>query len=1191
MKTNQSTSSKKELSKNLMKQAGQSYVFSWAWFFGGILVLTLLCLSTYGMRTLNMFSMGNQIIGISRGLEEEGNLRGAIDVLASFLVSHPSNPEVWKRQCDLWNELYQSQRMASRDMLSRAIERHKDAIPFLNDESIRDVRERILEMELEMAKSDDHFGQELVTNAREMGNHPLAKKVLAMGVYQRFVTAGQRPAADDLPLDDLLRTAWSLNRGDIDLAVDYAAFLRGIRSDWQGVVSQPLLARDAESRNAEADEIINLMVQENPENTEAYLKRYEYKRANNLLDISQLNLEPDLVKALEYTPHSPQALLYAGLQMFISSQTARSQGKIQEADENREKAHEYFTRTIAANPTFPEGYQLLGKWYMASHQVDQALETWNTGRKRVNSFAPELTGEVAYVSIEQKLYEQAKSAMTELERFYTTSGTRMKGIRRENLSRMNGLLRGKLFLAERYDALAQQTEANRKIEEAQARNIVVDPNLLKLAEDSGLAAESLRSLAYREIHFQLNGLDELYYDRSGVTVISRLTGEGFINLGRLDAEFQQWDNAAKWYEIARNFPLVAPLATIQAANAYERSNRFDASLATLQNGARRYPENPMLRFFYLNALFAQEIAKQEPSTRNYTLLENELNEVAGLQDKLTQPWRLDTMRVQLQYIRGGGTRQVQQECLAQLRELERNAQYADDPQFYAEVASQYSSMGAFDDFNRAVNHVRDLPNGESLYYVRRIEDARRRGDMATALFLVDEALLVVSESEKSRFARIREALENPESVGALDPDEEYGRLKELYDGRRIHDPQTFFELANLAFSRGEVELAKNIEDRLKQIEGEQTGTLWRYLAVRRLVRQAGGDPGSELLNTARAIQREIAGMRPNWDRTYILKAEIEEESGNTSEAIIAYQAAVDRGTRQPVVYRNLISLYYQAGQVDRGEGVRRIAIGIFGAAFFESDNMFPPPYQGYYEQIYRAIQEGNIGSAEELANACIKRAIENREPTDRILDLNTRIGKLFMDSANAASAESFLTSVAEQGGQFVFPLAICYVRMDKVDEAFELFARELEKPTADSVVLVSLLRLSTQAQPSETVSQKIDRQLERLEPLLSGKMETLIQLADYWINRDRLDRAIPIYRKGLEMEPNHLFILNNLAMLLAESARGGEASTIARGEFRENGAKRILLTTPQPRSTYIIRFSGQTTPKPEDFRFLTLPKE
>ncbi len=1195
--TVQSTPTKKDLSQRIVKQAGQSYVFSWPWFFGGIIVLALVVASAFGMRTINVFNMSKQIVDIAKGLEDEGNTRGAIDVLAAFLASRPNSPEAWSYQCDLWNNLYKSRSMVSLDMMNKAIQRHKQALAYLPDESSKEVRDRILEMELEVAKNNPAVWPEAIENARETlqkwNGDPLAMKVLAMGVFNQFLSAGRRPASEDLPLDHLLFTAWQANKSDIDLSVDYATFLRNVKPDWQSVVSSKVLGKEAAERNLEANDVVDVMVRNNADNAAAYLARYEYQLAAKAIELSRTDLEPDLAKALELSPNSPQALRFAGQQMFISSHYAKAQGKTQEAEENRDKAREYFSKMIQVDPTGPEGYMALGNWYMATQQTDKALEIWNEGRKKIGFVSPYVDGEIAYVSIDQKLYDQAKAMIDEIEQFALHFSSRKLGAANLNLVRTYTFLRGKLYIAQRDDALAKRGEALRKIAEAKAKGQSVDPALERLVTESGETAERLRNMASQTIHSQLVVLQEMDYDLSGGTLLSRLEGEAFLTAGRLEAEIQAWDKAAEYYDKARVFPTVAVLATVQTANAMERSNHRETALAVLQNGAKRFPENSTLRFLYLNALFSQEIAKPEPSTRNYTLLENELNEVDKFKDKLAQPWKLDTMRVQLQYVRGGGTLSVQRECLARLRELEGEEKYKDDPLFFAEIASQYSSMGSFDDFSRVVNRVRELPKGESVYYLLRVEDANRRGDSASALLLVDEALSSVPDADKERFARMKIALENPDSGGIPDPDEEFGRLKNLYDGHNIHDAHTFFELGNLAFSRGEVELAKNIEDRLKQIEGEKSGTLWRYLAVRRLVKQSEGYPNSELLNSARTLQREIAAIRPNWDMTFVLKAEIEKETGNINEAIVAYQEAINRGNRQPMVYRDLISLLYQVGRAEDGEKVRRLAGSVFGPGFFDSGEMFPPPYQGYYEQIFKAIQEGNIGSADDLANACIKKALENKEPTDRILDLNTRIGKLFMDSSNAASAERFLAKVAEQGGKYIFPLAVCYIKMEKVDEAFELFVRELEKPTVDPSVLTSVLILSTQATPSDAVQQKIDRQLERLEPVFTEKLETLLQLADYWINRNMLEHAIPIYRKGLEMEPNNLLILNNLAMLLAESAQGGPA-TVARGTFNANEAKRIPLTNSPPNKTYILRFpkpgAGQAAPKPEDFRFLSAPQ-
>ncbi|MDR3182711.1 MAG: hypothetical protein LBT89_07310 [Planctomycetaceae bacterium] len=45
--------------------------------------------------------------------------------------------------------------------------------------------------------------------------------------------------------------------------------------------------------------------------------------------------------------------------------------------------------------------------------------------------------------------------------------------------------------------------------------------------------------------------------------------------------------------------------------------------------------------------------------------------------------------------------------------------------------------------------------------------------------------------------------------------------------------------------------------------------------------------------------------------------------------------------------------------------------------------------------------------------------------------------------------------------------------------------------------------------------------------------DILIPLADYWIVRGKPERAIPLYRRGLQSQPDSLLFQNNLAMLLS----------------------------------------------------------
>jgi tetratricopeptide (TPR) repeat protein len=47
--------------------------------------------------------------------------------------------------------------------------------------------------------------------------------------------------------------------------------------------------------------------------------------------------------------------------------------------------------------------------------------------------------------------------------------------------------------------------------------------------------------------------------------------------------------------------------------------------------------------------------------------------------------------------------------------------------------------------------------------------------------------------------------------------------------------------------------------------------------------------------------------------------------------------------------------------------------------------------------------------------------------------------------------------------------------------------------------------------------------------------EMIVPLADYWIVRGKPERAIPLYEKGLEKEPESILFQNNLAMLYSQT--------------------------------------------------------
>jgi exosortase len=99
---------------------------------------------------------------------------------------------------------------------------------------------------------------------------------------------------------------------------------------------------------------------------------------------------------------------------------------------------------------------------------------------------------------------------------------------------------------------------------------------------------------------------------------------------------------------------------------------------------------------------------------------------------------------------------------------------------------------------------------------------------------------------------------------------------------------------------------EEIENRLKKIEGDD-GTLWRAYRARRLLAESNelDDPQ---LREAERLTREIAGLRPTWQRRYVLQGTLARQKNQLDEAIAAYQQAVRLGNHNIGLSEELIDL-------------------------------------------------------------------------------------------------------------------------------------------------------------------------------------------------------------------------------------------------------------------------------------------
>src|SRR5581483_449795 len=83
------------------------------------------------------------------------------------------------------------------------------------------------------------------------------------------------------------------------------------------------------------------------------------------------------------------------------------------------------------------------------------------------------------------------------------------------------------------------------------------------------------------------------------------------------------------------------------------------------------------------------------------------------------------------------------------------------------------------------------------------------------------------------------------------------------------------------------------ETRLKTIEGND-GTLWRAFRARRLLVESS-EVDDPRLHEAERLVREIANLRPSWQRRYVLQGVLARKQNQLDEAIAAYQQAIRLG--------------------------------------------------------------------------------------------------------------------------------------------------------------------------------------------------------------------------------------------------------------------------------------------------------
>ncbi|MDR2171915.1 MAG: hypothetical protein LBP59_17360 [Planctomycetaceae bacterium] len=901
--------------------------------------------------------------------------------------------------------------------------------------------------------------------------------------------------------DELLDKVYNLRKADLEIATCYAGFIIDAANKNFAESASISLKNKSEAERVEfAQKIINDMVELNKDSVIAYLTRYnfnsrfdKYVRKRPLED----RLDGDLDAVLKIDPDNTEGLILAGRYTFRQSITARLSGKNKLADDLRVKALAYLERAVEKNPNMDIAYQFLGDFYQSNGDIAGAIRTWEKGIDRSLPYAnPELVGRVVIALISTKEFEKARKVLAYLDSYLVERNMaylqRVKEIRSFLLARLDAYEGWAL----RAKAMSIKDKKDPKNAEEVKRLFATSVKKLSDATQILVRDFSIVSASYAKI--QNSAIES-------ASIYSQIISESALLLGRLMADQGKLDEAVEYYKKATQINRVAQAASIAAAGIYQQQGNQRASLNVMEEAVRRDMDNVVLRFLYTQSLFRYCMVANTITEADLDKLREHLQYLETKRAELSAPWIIDIAIIQIEITRAslkGNPDEINKatlDAVQKFKKIERRQMprqfdkdgkqlptttYSQHLPFMASIASIYASTLQKDEYERILSEIRSMKDGEYTYFAERIRDATRRGDNESITDIITNEVPKsdkLTETQKERF----KVLLQPRA------DNNISLASKIYEGLKttfettpdVMGPSSLFTLANYEIDQDNIEKATELRDRIKALEGEKTGTFWRYIQARILLKSKT-PPYNEL----RDLQKTIMSIRSDWDLAYLLKAAIEESAASgkrldpeTEHQILeAYREAINRGNMLPFVWGRFIALLESTGRLDEARSFRVTAR--LQNIVLDIEGIFPQPYQRMYNLVADQIDKKEIKDADKTAQRCITLAESRGESKDFIASLHRKLGKLFLDNDIFDSAIRHLRTVAASGGIDVYPLAVTLAKADRVDEAFTLLLDEIDRfPSMTPALLTSTLMLLEQKQPSEKVFERIDKLMNRIE--------------------------------------------------------------------------------------------------------------
>lgn len=634
-----------------------------------------------------------------------------------------------------------------------------------------------------------------------------------------------------------------------------------------------LLTRQAESfageeRNAvlvQSDRVIDEMVDRNPGNVKALLGRYHFQteqaqRTNDqgLQERRRKSREQDLAALLKAAPEDPDVLIAVSTNLAeqatreaeragLESDAAATKALAASADEKRKAALDFGRQLLKVAPEDRRSFVTVANLYAATSDWQAAIDTLQTGLKRLGPDDLELTRLLLQLYLSVGDFTAARSILTRIE----------PTIRRR-MPYLAVPIRGRL---------AEELElADAQIQLLEGKATTALPRLKRLAVNvtEGNPRETLEERQRRW----------------------RLLAAAYSHAGMHDLAGAAYDQLVHLNPTSREYHSRAGAEWRSSGDLDRAIQRFEAATV-----GGRDDQNAWLAL--AEAHLSKQLRKAGVADRDWRGFEAAIKQARGR--------RGNSRGVTVLEATAAIARNDRLAALERLKALACNADVdvAQLPRF----ATLLQDAGGNSEADAALERFRELGGDPNEFAVVKSYVLSQRGETADAIAVLERALKQVPET--GRDSIVRRLVEIEIDSGSMQSAR--GRLLALRQAN-AGDLWVYETAADLAVIARDYDDLENCERELEVQEGPG-GTLWRYVRAIRLLETTPDKAGTPL--EINRLVSEIEATRPSWQLIKIVRGVLAERSTRFDVAIEYYQDALRMGVRNLTALQHLVATLYR----------------------------------------------------------------------------------------------------------------------------------------------------------------------------------------------------------------------------------------------------------------------------------------